>query len=71
MDEGTTNEAPESIQRALFQYFVDHQNEGQLIVVENINTIPKLDYVASGAKEIVFTKGLSEGRYGFLDGVMN
>lgn len=69
LDEGTNNEAPESIQRALFQYFIDHQVEGQLIVVENINTIPKLDYAASSAQEIVFTRGLSEGRYGFLDGV--
>jgi len=69
LDEGTHNEAPDSIQRSLFQYFIDHQVEGQLIVVENINTIPKLDYAASGAQEIVFTRGLSEGRYGFLDGV--
>ena len=50
LDEGTNNEATESIQRALFQYFIDHQIGGQLIFLENINTIPKLYYAASDGK---------------------
>ena len=68
-DEGSKSETPESLQRALFQYFIDHQSEGQMLVIENSNTIPKLDYAAVGVNEIIFTRGQSDGRYGFLHGV--
>lgn len=68
-DEGSKSETPISLQKSLFQYFINHQSEGQLIVIENSNTAPKLNYSNTGAKEIVFTKGMTEGRYGFLYGV--
>jgi len=61
--------APESMRTALFKYFMHNQGEGQLIVVENLENIPKLNYEAAGANVITFTKGRFEGRYGFLDGV--
>jgi len=67
LDQGVDDAAPESMRTALFRYFMNHQTEGQLIVVENLEHIPDLDYDASGATVITFTKGRFEGRYGFLE----
>lgn len=69
LDQGVDDAAPESMRTALFRYFMNNQTEGQIIVVENLEHIPKLDYVASGATVTTFTKGRFEGRYGFLEGV--
>lgn len=69
LDDGSQSETPESIKNALFQYFIDHQEEGQLIIIENSSTMPKLDYTTQGTTFIEFTRGLKSGRYGFLDGV--
>lgn len=65
------DETPESMRTGLFQYFLNHQNEGQMIIVENRKNLPPLDYEKAGAKVIEFTKGkdnskFSESRYGFL-----
>lgn len=65
-DEEDSEDAPESMKTGLFNYFINHQ-EGQLIVIENLDHIPHLDYEASGANVITFTKRKVEGeRYGFL-----
>lgn len=69
LDQGVDDAAPESMRSALFRYFMNNQRDGQLIVVENLEHIPNLDYAKSGAKVITFTKGRFEGRYGFLDGI--
>lgn len=69
LDQGVDDAAPESMRTALFRYLMNNQSEGQMIVVENLEHIPKLDYGASGAKVTTFTKGRFEGRYGFLEGV--
>lgn len=66
LDQGVDDLAPESMRTALFKYFMDNQSEGQVIVVENKNTMPKLDYKSSGTNVIEFTKGKCDGRYGFL-----
>ena len=53
----------------LFTYFMNHQ-EGQLIIIENLDHIPNLDYESSGANVITFTKRRGDGsRYGFLNEV--
>lgn len=69
LDQGVDDAAPESMRTALFTYFINHQNEGQVIVIENLDHIPNLNYKESGANIITFTKGRSEGRYGFLESV--
>ena len=69
LDQGVSDAAPESMRTALFRYFLSHQDIGQVIIIENIQHIPNLDYEASGANVITFTKGKTEGRYGFLDDV--
>ena len=65
LDEEVEEDAPESMRSGLFTYFMNHQ-EGQLIVIENLDHIPHLEYKKSGANVITFTKRLDEGRYGFL-----
>lgn len=71
LDQGVENSAPSSMRTALFQYFMNHQSEGQIIVVENTKDLPDLDYEKSGASVIEFTQDkynsrFSESRYGFL-----
>lgn len=68
-DEGRDETAPESMRTALFQYFINHQSEGQLIVIENLDHIPHLPYKESGATVTKFVKGREPGRYGFLNDV--
>lgn len=68
-DENASNDAPESMKAGLFNYFIKHQ-DGQLIVIENLDHIPHLNYEASGANVITFTKRKADGeRYGFLNDV--
>lgn len=69
LDDGVDVKAPESMRAGLYTYFMNHQEEGQLIVVENLDNIPDLDYSGAGAKVETFTHGKSKGRYGFLHGV--
>lgn len=59
-----------SMRTALFQYFINHQDEGQLIVIENLDHIPHLQYEEAGATVTKFVKGREEGRYGFLNDVI-
>lgn len=61
-------DAPDSMKAGLYSYFLKHQ-EGQLIIIENLDHIPPLDYEASGANVITFTRKIGEGRYGFLNEV--
>lgn len=54
----------------LYQYFMNHQDEGQLIIIENLDHIPHLDYESSGATVTTFKKVDGPGkRYGFLNDV--
>ena len=69
LDQGVDDAAPESMRTALYKYFINHRNDGQIIILENVLHIPKLDYEGSGANVITFTKGLEDGRYGFLEDV--
>lgn len=69
LDQGVADSDPNSMCSGLFRYFMNHQKEGQLIIIENSKNLPDLDYAAAGANVITFTKGLTEGRPGFLHGV--
>lgn len=66
IDEGTKNETSESVQTALFQYFINSRQMGQLIIVENERTLPNLDYDKSGVRQIIFTGVIGEEQCGFL-----
>lgn len=67
LKQGVDDKAPESMRTGLFQYLLDNQNDGQIIIIEN--EIPDLDYEGGGATVHYFTKGKSKGRYGFLHDV--
>jgi predicted nucleic acid-binding Zn-ribbon protein len=66
IDEGTKNETSESVQTALFQYFINSREMGQLIIVENERTLPNLDYNQNGVSRIIFTGIVGEDQCGFL-----
>lgn len=67
LDEGISEDnISDSMKVGMFTYFMQHQDKGQLIIVENTEHTPDLDYEAAGAKLIVFTKNPEHGRYGFL-----
>ena len=66
IDEGTKNETSDSVQTALFQYFINSREMGQLIIVENERTLPNLDYNQNGVRRIIFTGIVGEGQCGFL-----
>ena len=58
---------PDSMRAGLYRYFMNHQDEGQLIIIENLDHIPSLDYEKHGAVVETFGKGLIPNtRYGFL-----
>jgi hypothetical protein len=63
LKERGAEKATDSMKSALFQYLIDHQESGQVLVVEN--DIPELEY-GGKANVIRFTKDETEGRYGFL-----
>lgn len=66
LDQGVDDGDPESMRTALFNFFIKHKDDGQIIVVENIRHLPQMDFEKAGANVITFTKGHGKGRYGFL-----
>jgi DNA repair exonuclease SbcCD ATPase subunit len=64
LKQGVEDLADESMRTGLFRYLLNHQNEGQVIVIEN--DIPPLEYGTYGVKPMEFTGGKKPGRYGFL-----
>lgn len=56
---------PDTMKNALFEYFNNHQQLDQIIIIEN--EIPNVDY--SRANIIEFSKDKNKGRYVFLYGV--
>lgn len=69
-DDGVDEGMPESMRTGLYKYFMNHQDEGQLIIIENLDHIPNLDFEGSGATVTTFEKVEETGkRYGFLNGV--
>lgn len=69
-DDGVEETMPESMRAGLYRYFMNHQDEGQLIIIENLDHIPSFDYEKHGAVVETFGKGLTPNtRYGFLNDV--
>lgn len=71
LDQGVADGDPKSMKTALFKFFINHQNDGQIIILENINHLPDMDFEKAGANVITFTKGIEPGRYGFLYDVLD
>ena len=69
-DDGVDDKMPDSMRAGLYRYFMNHQDEGQLIIIENLDHIPSLEYEKHGAVVETFGKGLIPNtRYGFLNDV--
>ena len=69
-DDGVDEGMPESMRAGLYRYFMNYQDEGQLIIIENLDHIPNLDYEGSGATVTTFEKvDEPSKRYGFLNDV--
>lgn len=69
-DDGVDEAMPDSMRAGLYRYFMNHQDEGQLIIIENLDHIPHLDYEKHGAVVETFEKVEAPGkRYGFLNDV--
>ena len=69
-DDGVDDRMPNSMRAGLYRYFINHQDEGQLIIIENLSHIPHLDYEKHGAIVETFEKVEAPGkRYGFLNDV--
>lgn len=61
---------PDGIRFGLYCYFMNHQDEGQLIIIENLDHIPHFDYRKHSAMVETFEKvEVLEKRYGFLSDV--
>ncbi len=65
LKEKKSEQASENMKESLFRYMLKHQDNGQMIIVEN--EIPELDY--SNANLIYFSKDIDDGRYGLLYGL--
>jgi len=53
-DDGMNEDMLGSMRSSRYRYFMNHQDEGQFIVIENYNYIPHIDYDAAGATVIIF-----------------
>lgn len=58
----------ETIKNGLYQYFLNHQGDGQVIIVDNLNVIPTdIDFAARGVNVITYHKDEKDGHvYGFM-----
>lgn len=59
-------EVRETIPLALYEYLVNKQEAGQVIIADNTKFMPEIEQFEASANFIIFTKRADEGRYGFL-----
>lgn len=72
MDGVSKDEKEDGIQGAmlkngLYQYFINHKGNGQIIIVNNLNVMPDIDLQAVGARVTTYYKNEKDGHvYGFM-----
>ena len=66
MFQGVKDDAPESLKTGIFSYFGGLASEGQLIIAENVEHVPEIDYAKMGVKVVEFCKNVPGKRNGFL-----
>lgn len=62
LDQGVSDVCLESIRASLYTYFTNHQDCGQIVLLDNMKNVPNIDFKSTGTNIITFTKGL-EGMY--------
>lgn len=66
-DENEDNNQGNTLKKGLYQYFINHTGDGQVIIVDNLNVMPDVDFKAAGAKVTTYFKDEINGHtYGFL-----
>ena len=67
-DENEKEFGDSTIKKGLYQYFINHQGNGQIIIVDNLNAIPDdIDFEAKGVKVVTYHKDEQDGHtYGFM-----
>lgn len=68
-EESQTNQENNRMARKLFEYIIHTRDIGQIIIVENTNVLPDINFKYDGVNHIRFTKNSNFGRYGLLPGV--
>lgn len=67
LDEDEDGLNRETIRNGLYQYFINNQGNGQVIIVDNLNAVPNIDFVAKGINVITYHKNERDGHiYGFM-----
>ncbi|WP_283170004.1 hypothetical protein [Curtanaerobium respiraculi] len=57
----------QTIKVGLYQYFRDHQGDGQMIIVDNMGVMPNIDFESHGVNVITYHKDEEKGHvYGFM-----
>ena len=67
-DENEDEFGDNTIKNGLYQYFINHQGNGQVIIVDNLNVIPEdIDFKAKGINVVTYHKDEKDGHiYGFM-----
>ena len=66
-DENEDNNQGNTLKKGLYQYFINHTGDGQVIIVDNLNVMPDVNFEAAGAKVTTYFKDEINGHtYGFL-----
>lgn len=67
LDEDDEGLDKETIRYGLYEYILSHQGGGQVIVVDNLNAVPDIDFEARGINVITYHKNERDGNvYGFM-----
>lgn len=66
-DENEDGVQGETIKKGLYQYFINHKGDGQIIIVDNLNVMPDMDFESAGIKVTTYYKDEKNGHvYGFM-----
>ena len=67
LDEDEEGLDKETIRNGLYEYFLNHQGSGQIIIVDNLNAVPDIDFEARGINVVTYHKNERDGHiYGFM-----
>lgn len=68
LDENEDEFDGETVKIGLYQYFINHQGEGQIIIVDNLNMVPMdMDFKGKSINVITYHKDEKDGHiYGFM-----
>lgn len=67
LDEDDEGLDKDTIRYGLYEYILSHQGGGQVIVVDNLNAVPDIDFETRGINVITYHKNERDGHvYGFM-----